>query len=69
MAKDKMNSPGYASGRDAAYIAPKFVPDDKLLPRDNSGGMDASEFQETAQWDDGGRIVGEGKPHLSAGKK
>jgi len=53
---------------DAATIKPKFVPDNKLLPRDNSGGLDASEFQKTAQWDDGGRVVGESKPHLGAGK-
>lgn len=67
MAKDR-NGPGYASGRDAAYIEPKFVPDDKLLPRDDSGGPDAEEFRYTAKWDDGGRIVGEKKPHLGTGK-
>jgi hypothetical protein len=61
MAKGK-NGPG--SGGDASYIEPKFVPDDKLLPRDDSGGRDASEFQKTAQWDSGGKIVGGSKGHL-----
>jgi hypothetical protein len=63
MAKGK-NGPG--SGSDASYIEPKFVPNDKLLPRDDSGGPDASEFQHSADWDEGGRIVGDKKPHLSA---
>jgi len=61
MAKGK-NGPG--SGSDASYIEPKFVPDDKLLPRDDSGGRGGGEFQKTTQWDGGGKIVGESKGHL-----
>jgi hypothetical protein len=52
---------------DAATIKPKFVPDDSLLPRDNSGGIDKSSLEYTQKWDDGGRVTGP-KSHLSAGK-
>lgn len=51
--------------KDAAEIAPKFVPDDKLLPRDNSGGPD-EEFHYTEQFGDGGKVTGGDKGHLSA---
>lgn len=51
-------------GRDAADISPKFVPDESLLTRDNSGGIDYT--PRTAKWDDGGNIVGP-KSYLSAG--
>lgn len=50
-------------GRDAAEITPKFVPDDSLLARDNSGGLDYT--PRTAEWDDGGEPVGP-KGYLSA---
>lgn len=61
MAKGK-NGPG--SGSDASYIEPKFVPDSKLLPRDDSGGKGGSEFQHSTDWDEGGKIVGGSKGHL-----
>lgn len=51
------------SGRDAAYIRPKFVPDDELLGRDDSGGPDFQPY--TQMFGDGGRITG-AKAHLSA---
>lgn len=51
-------------GRDAAEIKPKLIPDDQLLPRDNSGGLDYTPH--TAEWDDGGKVIG-AKSHLSAG--
>lgn len=50
-------------GRDAAEISPKFVPDDQLLARDNSGGIDFDPY--TQKWDDGGRVTG-AKSYLSA---
>lgn len=56
MARDNM------TGRDAASIKPKFVPDDELLPRDDSGGPDFTKY--TAQFGDGGEVTGS-KPHLS----
>lgn len=49
---------------DAASISPKFVPNDKLLPRDNSGGLDWTPH--TADWGDGGVVTGP-KSYLSAG--
>lgn len=51
---------------DAAEIKPKFVPDENLLPRDNSGGPGYE--SRTAEFDDGGYVKGE-KSHLSAGGK
>lgn len=51
-------------GRDAAEIKPKFVPDESLLARDNSGGIDYTPH--TAEWDDGGNVKG-AKSYLSAG--
>ncbi len=51
--------------RDAAEITPKLIPDDELLARDNSGGIDFGATY-TAQWGDGGRVTGP-KGHLSAG--
>lgn len=50
-------------GKDAAEIKPKFVPDDELLPRDNSGGADFK--PRTAKFDDGGNVTGP-KPALTA---
>lgn len=50
--------------KDAADIAPKFVPTDALHPRDNSGGIDYDPH--TAEWGDGGRVTG-AKSYLSAG--
>lgn len=50
-------------GRDAADISPKFVPTDSLMGRDNSGGIDYT--PRTAEWDDGGKVVGP-KAYLSA---
>lgn len=57
MAKD------YGMGKDAASIAPKFVPDDELRPRDNSGGIDFE--PKTAEFGSGGDVTGP-KAHLSA---
>ena len=48
---------------DATTMKPKLIPDDALLPRDNSGGLDYEPY--TMVWDDGGRITGGPKPHLS----
>jgi len=48
---------------DAATIKPKFVPDDELLPRDNSGGIGFDPY--TAEFGDGGKVTGP-KGHLSA---
>jgi hypothetical protein len=49
--------------RDAAEIRPKFVPDEQLLPRDNSGGIDWT--PRTQKWGDGGEVLG-AKSYLSA---
>lgn len=49
--------------RDAAEIRPKFIPDDELLGRDDSGGPEFTPY--TAQFGDGGRVTG-AKAHLSA---
>ena len=51
---------------DAADMTPKFVPDDKLLPRDNSGGPGYE--PRTAQMGDGGFVKGGDKSHLGPGK-
>lgn len=53
----------YNSGRSAAYIKPKFVPDEELLPRDDSGGPGFEAH--TGEFGDGGRVTG-AKAHLSA---
>jgi hypothetical protein len=50
--------------KDAAEISPKLVPDEDLLPRDNSGGIDFTPY--TQQWDDSGKVTGGDKAHLSA---
>jgi hypothetical protein len=55
------NSP--SSGGDAAYIEPKFVPNEFLLGRDDSGGPDYQPY--TAKFGDGGKVTGS-KSHLSA---
>lgn len=49
--------------RDAAEIKPKFIPDDELLGRDDSGGTGFEPY--TQKWGDGGRVTG-AKSHLSA---
>jgi hypothetical protein len=54
---------GYQTGKDAAYIKPKFIPNDELRARDNSGGLDFEPY--TAEFGDGGRVTGD-KAHLSA---
>lgn len=64
MAKVNRSGPGYATGRDAAYIEPKFVPNNELLGRDNSGGQDYTPY--TAQFGDGGYVTGGAKSYLSA---
>lgn len=51
------------SGDDAAYIKPKFVPMEGLMPRDNSGGPDFDSY--SAKFGDGGRVTG-AKSYLSA---
>ena len=48
--------------RDAAEMKPRLLPDDVLLPRDNSGGLGFDAY--TQMWDDGGRVTG-AKAHLS----
>jgi len=50
--------------KDAADITPKFVPEDELLPRDNSGGLGFKPYN--AKFGDGGRVTGP-KSALSAG--
>lgn len=52
--------------RDAAEITPKFVPDDSLRTRDNSGGIDMESLNHSVGWDEGGRVIGP-KAYLSAG--
>lgn len=47
---------------DAATMKPKFIPDDALLPRDDSGGMEFEPY--TMAWGDGGKVTG-AKAHLS----
>lgn len=59
----KENYAAYATGKDAAYIKPKLIPNDELLARDDSGGPDYQPY--TAAFGDGGHVTGE-KPHLSA---
>lgn len=49
--------------RDAAEIAPKFIPDVELMGRDDSGGPGFDPY--TAKFGDGGRVTG-AKAHLSA---
>ena len=51
------------TGDDAAYIAPRFIPDYELLGRDDSGGPEFNSY--TAQFGDGGYVTGD-KAHLSA---
>ena len=63
MAKKSLDGAGYASGRDAAYIKPRFIPDYELLGRDDSGGPDFQPY--TMEFGDGGYVTGE-KAHLSA---
>lgn len=50
---------------DAATIKPKFVPDNELLPRDDSLGPDMEPH--TGQFGDGGYVFGGAKSYLSAG--
>lgn len=49
---------------DAAEIKPKFVPDERLVTRDNSGGPGFKTHH--GQWDDGGYVHGGSKSYLSA---
>lgn len=51
---------------DATTIKPKLIPDDELLPRDNSGGLDFEPY--TMEFGDSGKITGGPKPHLAAGE-
>ena len=57
-----MAKESYSGGRDAATMKPKFIPDDELLPRDDSGGPNFESY--TAMFGDGGRVTG-AKSHLS----
>lgn len=50
--------------RDATEIKPKFIPEDELMPRDNSGGPGFDPY--SAKFGDGGRVTGP-KAALSAG--
>lgn len=58
-----MVSDPWRTGSDASYIEPRLMPDQELLPRDDSGGPDYQ--PRTAQWGDGGYVMG-AKAHLSA---
>jgi len=49
--------------RDAAEISPKFIPDDELMPRDNSGGPGFTPH--SGKFGEGGRVTGP-KSSLSA---
>jgi hypothetical protein len=62
-ASRNMNQRGWEAGKDAAYIKPKFVPNDELVPRDDSGGPDWDPY--TMEFGDGGYVTGD-KAHLSA---
>lgn len=55
----------YNSGSDAAYIKPKFVPDDALHGPDMSGGPEMKPRH--AEFGDGGEITNP-KGYLSTGK-
>lgn len=57
------NLRGYETGRDAAYIKPRLIPDYELLPRDDSGGPDFNAY--TMEFGDSGYVTGD-KAHLSA---
>ena len=52
---------------DAATIRPKFVPNSRLLPRDDSGGPDWNPptLAHSGDFGDGGRVTGS-KSYLSA---
>jgi hypothetical protein len=50
------------TGRDAATMRPRLIPDYELLPRDDSGGPEFQPY--TQEWGDGGYVTGE-KAHLS----
>ena len=52
----------YGGYSDAAYIKPRLMPDDALLPRDDGGGPGFMNY--TQQWADGGKVTG-AKAHLS----
>lgn len=55
----------YATGKDAAYIKPKLIPNYELMARDDSGGPDWDPH--TAQFGDGGFVTGGNeKGHISA---
>ena len=49
--------------RDAAEMKPRLIPDFELLGRDDSGGPDFQPY--TAQFGDGGHVMGGDKKHLS----
>ena len=53
-----------ADGMDAALIKPRLIPNQQLLPRDDSGGPDFQPY--TQQFGDGGYVTGGDKQHLSA---
>lgn len=53
------------SGRTAVDITPRLIPNEKLMPRDNSGGAGFDEYN--AEFGDGGRVT-KPKSYLSAGK-
>jgi hypothetical protein len=64
MARDRNSSPAYGQGRDASYRPPSFIPDDSLLPRDDSGGLNFE--RHTGEFGDGGYVFGGEKSYLSA---
>jgi hypothetical protein len=48
--------------KDAAEMKPRLIPDEELLPRDDSGGPNFQPY--TQAFGDGGRVTG-AKKHLS----
>lgn len=46
------------TGKDAAYKTPNLIPDEALLPRDNSGGLEDDDY--TQKFGDGGFTLGGG---------
>ncbi len=53
------------SGDDAAYIKPKFIPKENLMPRDDSGGPDYTPH--SGDFGQAGYVKGP-KAHLGTGK-
>lgn len=50
---------------DATEVKPKFMPDDALTGRDQSGGPGFSVGRKNGMFGDGGDVMGGNKPHLT----